>query len=111
MQDKKEYNILVGKRIKTAREAAGLTQERFAELLPMSVKNISAIERGAVGISLQALERICTVLSISSDTILFEQKASNDVDVLTDRLSRLSPKQFEITKEIINKVIESFHCQ
>ena len=33
MKEKKDINIKVGERIKNAREKAGLTQEKFAELL------------------------------------------------------------------------------
>lgn len=74
MKEKKDINIEIGNRIKKAREAAGLTQDRFAELIGMGTKNVSAIERGAVGVSLSSLQKICQVLSISGDDILFEKK-------------------------------------
>lgn len=109
MKEKKEYNIEIGGRIKRVREASGLTQDRFAELVGMGTKNVSAIERGMVGVSLSTLQRICHVLSISSDEILFDSDmAENDVQVLAARLAHLSPKQFEITRGILNKLFEAF---
>ena len=109
MKEKKEFNITIGGRIRRAREAAGLTQERFAELIGMGIKNVSAIERGTVGVSLPALQRICQILSISSDDILFDDDiAGNDVQMLTARLTRLSSEQFEIAREILNRLFEAF---
>ena len=109
MKKKKEFNITIGGRIRRAREAAGLTQERFAELIGMGTKNVSAIERGTVGVSLPALQRICQILSISSDDILFDDDiAGNDVQMLTARLTRLSSEQFEIAREILNRLFEAF---
>ena len=109
MKDKKQINIEVGTRIKCAREKAVLTQDRFSELIGMGPKSVSALERGTVGISLSTLQRICQVLSISSDDILFDNDiAENDAQMLTTRLTRLSSEQFEITKEILNKLFEAF---
>jgi len=109
LKEKKQLNVEIGTRIKNARENAGLTQERFSELIGMGTKSVSALERGTVGVSLSTLQRICHVLSISSDEILFNSDiAGNDVQVLTARLAHLPPKQFEITRGILNKLFEAF---
>jgi transcriptional regulator with XRE-family HTH domain len=108
VKEKKDINIEVGGRIKKAREATGLTQDRFAELLGMGTKNVSAIERGAVGVSLSSLQKICQVLSISSDDILFERKSENAVEALAARLRQLSAKQFAVANDIFNKLLEAF---
>lgn len=112
MKEKKNINIEVGGRIKKAREAAGLTQERFAELIQQGPKNVSAIERGAVGVSIATVQRICRVLSISSDSIFFDRTEGNsEAQALADRLSRLPPRQYEIAEDIINKLMEAFHLE
>ena len=41
MKKKKPINVEIGTRIQQAREAAGLTQERFAELIGLGVKHVS----------------------------------------------------------------------
>ena len=66
MQEKKQINIEIGARIKEEREKAGLTQERFSELIGLGPKSVSAFERGTVGISFTTLKKICQVLSVSS---------------------------------------------
>jgi len=108
IMEKKDINIEIGRRIKTARETAGLTQDRFAELIDMGPKNLSSVERGQVGISIGTLQRICRVLSISADQILFETEVSNNPTEIAERLSRLTPQQYQIVNDILNKLIEGF---
>ena len=108
MREKKGLNVKIGNRIRTAREAAGLTQDKFAELVSLATKNVSDIERGVVGISVGTLIRICETLSISSDSILFEERIGNDSYSISERLSNLPPEQFEIALDIINKLFEAF---
>ena len=108
MTDKKEYNVEIGARIKREREKAGLTQERFSEMVGLGTKSVSAIECGAVGISISSLQKVCRVLSVSSDTLLFDGEEKNDVAAISARLEHLSPEQFEIAEDILNKVIEAF---
>ncbi len=107
-REKKEINVRIGSQIKQARESAGLTQERFAELVALAPKNVSDIERGVVGISIGSLVRVCETLSISSDEILFGGTVENDTNVISERLSRLSPEQFRIAVDVINKLFEAF---
>lgn len=109
MNDRKKTNIEIGNRIKLAREGAGLTQDQFSELIGMGSKSVSAFERGTVGVSLPALQRICKILSISSDSILFESLPENDVQAMTQRLKRLPPEQFDIANDILNRLIEGFN--
>lgn len=104
----KKENIEIGKRIKIARERAGLTQERLAELINMGPKNLSSVERGVVGISITTLQKICKTLSISADQILFDSPNTHDVTLIANKLSRLSNKQYKIANDILNKLIEGF---
>lgn len=108
VKEKKPINVEIGQRIKQNRESAGLTQEAFAEMVGLGVKHISAIERGAVGVSLNTIQTICRVLAISSDALLFEDSGKNDVTTIAMRLERLSPKQYKIAEDVLNKLMEAF---
>lgn len=105
---KKDINVEIGRNIQREREKAGYTQERFAEMINYGTKSLSAAERGTVGISFSVMRRICTVLSISSDAILFGETAHNNVQDLTGRLERLSPRQLEIAREVLIHLLEAF---
>ena len=108
MRDKKEINIQIGNKIKTARERAGLTQQEFGELVSLGTKNVSDIERGVAGITVSTLKRICEKLSISSDLILFGDNEKNDVAYLSEKLKRLTPEQFKTIETLLNQIFKMF---
>ena len=108
MKEKKELNVELGFRMQEARRKAGYTQDQFAELIELSTKNISAIECGHAGVSITKLKKICTVLGVSSDSLLFGEQEKNDVQALAERLSRLPPEQFRIVCDVINSLQEAF---
>lgn len=108
MKEKKEINILIGNKIKIQREKAGFTQEKFSELIGLETKSISSIECGTVGISLTTMKKICELLAISADELLFDVTYDNEIDELSSKLNRLDSQQFEITKSILQKLFESF---
>jgi transcriptional regulator with XRE-family HTH domain len=114
LRNKKPFNVKIGLRIKKAREAAGYTQEKLAEKVGMGTNNISAIERGAVGISISAIQDICNILSISSDSLIMEESGSasgDDLNLLMERLKHLSPQKLELALSINNKLFEAFTIQ
>ncbi len=64
-----DYNI-IGERLKRARIDNGLTQEKLAEKLDVSIAFLSRIERGSSHISLKRLSQICDILGITEGSIL-----------------------------------------
>lgn len=106
MAEKKEENIQIGARVKQAREAAGLTQERLAELVDVTAQFLSGVERGAVGLSVPVLLRLCSVLLVSSDYILSGETESSDVLGVTARLSRLPAEHIKNVEDILDRYME-----
>ena len=107
MREKKEINVEVGRRIRQARESAGLTQERFAELVGISPQNVSCVERGMAGVSLTVLRRMCQILTVPSDTLLMGGGlGENEVEALAVRLRQLPPEQFQVVREVIDRILE-----
>lgn len=108
MDGRKDLNVLVGANIKREREKAGFTQDQFSELLGIGSKSLSSIERGVVGVSLTTLLRICDILHISANVLLYEQSQKNDVDSITLQLKMLSAEQFEIASDVMTNLIKAF---
>ena len=71
MRERKNINLEVGRNIQTAREQAGYTQDALSERMGITPNHLSAIERGVSGISLETLSRLCRLLGVSADRILF----------------------------------------
>lgn len=109
MRKRKQINIQIGERLKYQREKAGLTQERFAELLDISPNHISDIERGVSGISLETLRSACRILYISSEQLLADELENdgNDAEWLVKKLERLEPVYFDKLVGIINCYVEA----
>lgn len=55
--EKKEINIQIGKRLQTARENSGYTQEVFAETLDVGVEHYRKIESGVYGLQPEKSKR------------------------------------------------------
>ena len=78
-------------RIRKAREEAGYTREKFAELLDVSVSYMAEVERGRTGISVKMLIKICRLLGLSADYVLFGGERSES-DLRTERISHIDER-------------------
>ena len=107
MRGKKSINIEVGNRLQLARERADYTQERLSELIGVTPNHLSAIERGASGISLEALQKICAVLGISADFVLFGEENREDESLaLAKQLSRVPSNQRAGVRKVLSALLE-----
>lgn len=61
---------VIGINIKKYRKAAGLTQEKLAELLDISTVHMSHMECGHVSMSIELLLKLCGILNVSPNHIL-----------------------------------------
>lgn len=94
----------VGARIRTAREAKGMTQEDLAAALELSRNHISVIERGIKAPRLETFVALANILGVSADSLLFDviDHASDSVSSeLSESLSAL-PKDDQ--KRILNAI-------
>lgn len=111
MREKKAINIQIGRQVKLAREKSKLTQEQLAEKLECSPQYLSDLERGVVGISVTLLKKLCIVLDVSSDSILFATTAKNTLEAIEDTGAVLSDRQFQLLVEIVDRYIEAVSGQ
>ena len=111
MREKKEINIQIGKQVKLAREKSRLTQEQLAEQLECTPQYLSDLERGVVGISVALLKKLCVVLGVSSDDILFAEEPKNTLEAIEEKGRVLSDRQFQLLVEIVDRYIEAVSGQ
>lgn len=102
-KEKKPINVEVGRNIRFYREQAGYSREKFSELIGVSPRFISDVETGFVGISLTSLKRICELLGISSDRLIWGCKEEIKLD---ERISHLDNRYLEFLEQMIKLQLE-----
>lgn len=92
-------------RIRKAREDQGYTRERFAEKLDVSVSYLAELERGRTGISVKMLVKVCRLLGLSADYVLFgESHCDNSMRI--DAIQRLDDKYLPLLDRVIAELLE-----
>ncbi len=108
MRKKKPINLRVGKNIQQAREQAGYTQEELSELLDLSPNHLSAIERGASGVTLETLEQLCKLLRVSADDLIFGgmEPPSDRWGFLLAQLNEVDEQYHEQIRNVLMAVLQ-----
>ena len=91
-------------RIRKARENMGYTREKFAEKLDVSVSYLAELERGRTGISVKMLIKVCNILGLSADYVLFGTE--RDADALrADNIRRVDNKYLPLLDKMIAELL------
>lgn len=91
-------------RIQKAREDMGYTREQFAEKLDVSVSYLAELERGRTGISVKMLIKVCNVLGLSSDYVLFGSQRTED-ELRLDAIHRIDGKYLPLLDRMIEELL------
>ena len=91
-------------RIRQARENMGYTREKFAEKLDVSVSYLAELERGRTGISVKMLTKVCNVLGLSADYVLFGAEREEDA-LRADAIRRVDKKYLPLLDKVIAELL------
>lgn len=101
---------LFGKRIRTIRKAAKMTQEKAAEEAHLNSKYLGQIERGEKRPSLDAILALAKALQVSPASFFQFDREENDEKVLRKRIDGLlhdrSPQQLQQVYRILRTLLE-----
>ncbi len=89
------YKILFGQYVKDHREKKGYTQQQLAELLGVTPKSISYIERGENYPSPENLFELAKILDMSLDEFIFSHKKFDkiiSIEEINRQINQLSAK-------------------
>ena len=87
-------------------DEGGYTQDTLSEMLGMTPNHLSAIERGASGISLEALQRLCRLLGVSADRIIFgTDDPEAEALALARRISDIKPEYRQQVQELLSAIL------
>ena len=101
------YTELISKGIKNVRLSLGLTQERFAEQIDMSVQGYRNIEQGKYLPTAKTIDTICLTFNINPVDLLIPKSSSNVKEMQDIIIAKL--KSCDLEKLIkVNKVLDLF---
>ncbi len=104
--DMKDYKHTMGLRIKEKRKSLKLTQEEIAEMLDISVKHLSEVERGLTGLSIENLIKLSNILGVSIDYIVKGKADKNNWDCIISDLQNVPKEKEKLVKDLIKTSIE-----
>lgn len=96
----------IGDRICARRKAVGLTQEKLAEQMDVSVQMISNLERGNKAIRIDNLIRLSSILGVSTDYILLGERSGSDLGETAKMLSGLSEDDLVMIGNLIERLVK-----
>ena len=85
---------LIGKRIKEARQAKGLSQEALSEKIGMSAKYLSSVERGKENPTLDTLIKLADALEVeASELSIISRKVAGGIEAAHFALDGQGPRR------------------
>lgn len=83
----------MGKRIRACRLQSNLTQEKMAEILDISVKHYSEVERGITGLSVEKLIYLSQLFNVTLDYLLKGEGKPADLPCILANAYRACPDE------------------
>lgn len=95
----------MGKRLVERRKQLRLTQEEVAERADLTTQTISTAETGKKALRPANIISICAALDISPDYLLLGKISEEDLSILSQKVSRLSPEQYRHLEDVVDSFI------
>lgn len=109
MDNENKLLLEIGQRIKTIRTKKGLTQEQVAEMVGISQKHLSRIEKGYHKPRFDMIIKIAEALNVPTDAFA-RDLSDSDVDVFIEgirpSIEKLNEKQLEYLRKNIVLLVE-----
>ncbi len=93
----------LGEKIKRLRKKRGLTQERLAELVDISPRNLSNIEVGISFVKAETLEKIIDALNVTTEELFSNDHIKSNIELI-----REIDKMVDLVKDD-NKTLEKVY--
>lgn len=103
MQPEKDYNLMVGLRIREIRESLSMTRAQFASLCDISESFLAAVERGQKSITSKTMYKLCSAVRVSADYLLFGREHGFEKDAILELLNGLDEEYLEPAIHILSE--------
>ena len=104
-----DFDLLrdMGRRISARRQELGLTQEKVAEQMDVSLQMVSNLELGKKAIRPENMVKLCKVLDVSADFILTGKRSDRENAELARKFGLLSSRHQTIIAQLIDSLIDT----
>ncbi|MGN0516002.1 helix-turn-helix domain-containing protein [Eubacterium sp.] len=101
-----DYKQGMGLRIKDKRKNLKLTQEEIAEMLDISVKHFSEVERGLTGLSIENLIKLSNILGVSIDYIVKGEAEKDKWNYIISVMHNIPENKEALVKSAVKTICE-----
>lgn len=103
MEIDKNFNLMVGLRIREIRETLGMSREKFCSICDISESFLTTVERGEKSITTKTLYKICTGANVSADYIVFGKNQGYEMDTILELFNGLDTEYQEHAVRILSE--------
>lgn len=104
-----DINTEIGKRIAALRKSKRITQDKLSELLDVSPKHISAVERGLSSLSTEKMIQLCTILDCNMDYLIRGKNAENDMTYFPDSMIEIFRSNDQNEIDLLNQYLQMYN--
>ena len=102
---------LLGQKVKRLRKMRGFTQEKFAEMIDITPRNLNRIESGENFVTSETLDKILSMLDVSADILFSYEHLKNENEIVSEMHNfidkiKSDPKQLEKAYRILRIIAE-----
>lgn len=105
----KDFNLIVGLRIREIREAHQMTQAQFSEKCDLSESFLAAVEGGKKGVTSKTLYKICTSMNVSADYFVRGKGNGFEVDTIIETINSMDKYSREGALRILYEYAKVVH--
>lgn len=109
MQLDKDFNLIVGLRIREVREAFHMTQAEFSEKCDISESFLVAVEGGRKSITSKTLYKICTFTNVSADYFIRGKGNGFETDAILELIDSMDRRPKEGALRILREYTDVVH--
>ncbi len=112
MLPEKDFNLIVGLRIREVRENLQMTRAVFSERCNISESFLAAVENGQKSVSSKTLFKICSSFNISADYFIRGNKEGFETNSILELINSLDKSSKEYAIRILRDYVRAIHtCQ
>lgn len=87
--------ILLGEKVKRLRKMRGYTQEKFAEMIDITPRNLNRIESGQNFVTSETLDKILSTLNVSADVLFSYEHLKEEKEMLEEMYSFIEKMKYK----------------